>query len=187
MNRITIQLGTMAVACAFSSMAFAAGIEVKPRERANELAKPGAIETLVRQAPKGKELKSDSWTNSAPTKGVAPAPTADRCDIKLIADGQYNKIHTIAPDISASDVQANMDYLNQGNCGKSVSDLSAEPLANLHRITKIERDCLSGQLAAGNPKRTECLVEAHKKVLGLDQVGATDNVNQLDKSCHYSL
>lgn len=136
----------------------------------------------------GQTLAVASMVNNAAGKENITNAAAGSCSPDEIAGKIYNKIAKIAPDVTLDDVKNNikLGYNSLGNCGRLLTDLKPEPLANETRITKVERDCLSNQRPNGHPKRTECLIKANREVLGLTEEAARENQKALE-ACGYNI
>jgi hypothetical protein len=203
MNLKYIQLGTIAVACAFSSLTFAQEVmEMKPSETQirqspdifQEITGKTAAATGAKSLPTTTFGQKPAATPTTSTVGATDTTKTDAgsCDPAKLTDDIYNKISTdsgtSAEDISRSDVRKVIDggYIQNGGagCGKEVTELAGPQLANLIRISLKAGECMGWQNPVGNAKRDSCYDQAHQDILGFDTLAAArDNRILMDQNC----
>jgi hypothetical protein len=193
MNRSVITLGTVALACAFSSMAFAAGVEVRPRPRVDEIKTPGAFDAAVKTTPQADGLKFNTNTGTA-TNTQQPGQAAETCPSADVIASEVIKTH---PGTTAT-VRSITDHIKRGTiqlgkdaCAHNVNGLvikgplgieDTDALNNLDAMaTEVEQICPVG---AAGAQLDGCWKTAEKDVLNIvDPVFAAQNLNKIKENC----
>jgi hypothetical protein len=192
MNRTILQLGTMAIAVAFSTMAFAAGVAVEEPTvttgKLFDLSKDPAKVLNSEVAPTAKS-NGMSFNKSIPGQGNGlqlPSRAAIPSNITTnqINSGTQCDKDSAAPAISAkvhgamsvTEIERVGKNLQNGACGKKVVALQEGPLLNALKMADDIDNCLGG----GNPladtdKTSYCDWQADQHVLGNDEKEAQSN------------
>jgi len=201
MNRTILQLGTMAVAVAFSTMAFAAGVAVEEAPTTTgklfDLSKDPAKVMGTEVAPTAKStgmsfsktIPGQGQGLQLPGKAAIPSniATTNNSDALQCDKGVSMKLSSaVGSDMSATDLERASKYLNpsKGPCGKNADDLQVGPRKNAALMARDIADCLHDGPALANPSATAaCAVWADEKELENSHAEAKINQGQVAKDC----